>query len=135
MTQNRNHSSKTILLSTFVMLAGAAAVATAVARQAVAAEHAWMMMIAVMLLIAPMGAISIPGVTARIVLGDLVTFTCAALFGPSAAVIAATFDGAVTSLKITKSPLKFCYNVATCAISMTVSNMAARAAFPRFGST
>jgi len=118
-----------------VMLAGAAAVATAVTRQAVASERAWMMVIAIMLLLAPVGAISIPGVKAKIVLGDMVTFACAALFGPSAAVIAATVDGAVTSLRITKSPFKFFYNVALCAISMTVATMAARAAFPRFGST
>jgi len=135
MTQNKNHSNTTILLSILVTLAGAAAVATAVARQAVAAEHAWMMMIAMMLLIAPLGVIKIPGIKARVVLGDMITFACAALFGPSAAVIAATFDGAVTSLKITKSPLTFCYNVATCAVSMTAATMTARAAFPRFGST
>src|SRR5437016_6145753 len=135
MTTKKHTSSTTVVLSIIVMLAGGAAVAVAVAKQAVVAEHAWLMMIALALLVAPMSAISIPSVKARVVLGDVVTFSCAALFGPSAAVIAAAVDGAVTSLRITKSPHKFSYNVAVCAVSMTAAGFIAKAAFPGFGLT
>jgi putative nucleotidyltransferase with HDIG domain len=134
MTPEKSHSSKTILLCVFVMLCGVAAISIAVARQAVIAEHGWMMMIAALLLLAPLGEVSVPGIKGRLVVGDVVTFACAALVGPNAAVIAAAVDGAATSLKITKSPLKFFYNVATCVLSMTAAGMAAKAVFPRFGS-
>jgi putative nucleotidyltransferase with HDIG domain len=68
-----------------------------------------------------------------VVLGDIVTFACAAIFGPTAAIIAAVADGAVTSLRITKSPYKFAYNVAVCAVSMGGAGFAAKAIFPAFG--
>jgi hypothetical protein len=55
------------------------------------------------------------------------------LFGPSAGVIAAVADGAVTSLRLTKTPRKFLYNVATCAVSMAGSTLITRAFFNQFG--
>jgi hypothetical protein len=121
------------MLTLLVVAAGAATIAVAAARQAFQSEYAWLSMIGLALFVGPVSTVYIPGVKARVVLGDVVTFTCAALFGPSAAIIAAVADGAVTSLKITSDIRKFSYNVATCAVSMAVSNLATRAAFPSFG--
>ncbi|PYP86452.1 MAG: hypothetical protein DMF61_13285 [Blastocatellia bacterium AA13] len=121
------------MLTIVVVAAGAAAIAIAAAHRLVINEHAWLVMAALALLIAPVSTIKIPGVKADIVLGDVVTFTCAALFGPSAAVIAAVVDGAVTSLRLTKSPGKYFYNVAVCAVSMAAAAASTRFAFPLFG--
>ncbi len=121
------------ILSILVTAVGAIAVAIAAAHRVTSGEHAWLIMVALALLIAPVSTIKIPGVKADIVLGDVVTFTCAVLFGPSAAVIAAVADGAVTSLRLTKSPGKYFYNVAVCAVSMAGSAYAARLVFPGFG--
>ena len=120
-------------LTLLVVAAGAATIAVAAARQAFQSQYAWLSMIGLALFVGPVSTIYIPGIKARVVLGDVVTFTCAALFGPSAAIIAAVADGAVTSLRITSGIRKFSYNVATCAVSMAVSNFATRAAFPSFG--
>lgn len=129
----RNSSTGLAVLSGIVILAGAVIVALTVVRQLLATEYAWLIMVALGLLAASMSTIEIPGVKARVVLGDVVTFACAALFGPSIGVIAAAADAAVTSLRITRSPRKFLYNVATCAISMTVAGSVTKAAFPLFG--
>jgi len=134
MTSQRHPSINVILLSIVVILAGSVCVTIAVAKQVSVTQPAWLMMIAMVLLVAPMGVVKIPNVTAKIVLGDVVTFGCMALFGTSAAVIAATVDGAAASLRITKSPLKFFYNVSTCAVSMTVAGYVATRTFPGFGS-
>ena len=120
-------------LTVTVVIAGVVAVVAAAARQAVVAEHAWLMMVVLALLLAPVSAVRIPGVKATVTLGDIVTMSCAVLFGPSAGVIAAVADGVVTSLTLTKSPRKFLYNVATCAISMAGSSLITRAAFDQFG--
>jgi hypothetical protein len=121
------------VLTVVVVALGIVAVVVAAARQALIEEHAWLMMIVLALLVAPVSTIHIPGIKADVVLGDMVTFSCAVLFGPSAAVIAAVADGAVTSLRLTKSPRKFLYNVATCATSMAGSSLVTRLVFDRFG--
>jgi len=120
-------------LTIVVVIAGVAAVVAAAARQAAVAEHAWLMMVVLALLLAPVSAVRIPGVKATVTLGDIVTMSCAVLFGPSAGVIAAVADGVVTSLTLTRSPRKFLYNVATCAISMAGSSLITRAVFNQFG--
>ena len=109
------------------------AVVAAAAIQAAVAEHAWLMMIVLALLLAPMGAVNIPGIRATVTLGDIVTISCVVLFGPSAGIIAAVAEGVVTSLTITKSPKKLLYNVCTGAISMAAASLATQAAFDRFG--
>lgn len=120
-------------LRSSVMVAGAMVIVLAAAKQTFAPEHGWLTMIALALLVAPMSVIIIPGTRARLVLGDIVTFACAAIFGPSAAIIAAVADGAVTSLRITKSPYKFAYNIAVCAVSMGGAGFVTKAVFPAFG--
>lgn len=133
-SKNSDGNSTTLtLLTVGVMAAGVVAVAIAAARQALIAEHAWLMMIALALLVSPVSSIHIPGVKADVVLGDVVTFSCAVLFGPSAGVIAAVADGAVTSLRLTKTTRKFLYNVATCAVSMAGATLITRAFFDQFG--
>jgi putative nucleotidyltransferase with HDIG domain len=129
----KNTFSKQTALTEIVIAAGAAAVALALTRQALAAEYAWLAMIALALCVAPLSTITIPGIKASVTLGDVVTFSCAALFGPSAAVIAAVADGTVTSLRITKNYRKFFYNVGTGAVSMAIAGFATTAAFPGFG--
>ena len=63
------------LLTVGVIAVGVVAVAIAAARQALIAEHAWMMMIALALLVSPNQQRSHPGVKADVVLGDVVTFS------------------------------------------------------------
>ena len=121
------------LLTVVVVIAGAVAVLAAASRQVGVAEHGWLVMVVLALLLAPVSAVQIPGVKATVVLGDIVTISCVVLFGPSAGVIAAVSDGVVTSLTLTKSPRKFLYNVATCAISMAGGSMITRAVFDQFG--
>src|SRR6185503_14882274 len=100
--KNRNQGEKSSPLLTplshLVIIAAVAALVVAAARQSLAAEYAWLTMIALALCVAPVSALSIPGIKARITLGDAVTFTCAALFGPNAAIITAMTDGACASL-------------------------------------
>jgi hypothetical protein len=135
--EKNNHSERSsttlVVLSVAVVIAGGAAVTRALAAQALAAEHLWLMMIGLALLVAPMSTVQIPGVKAKVVLGDIVTFSCAILFGPGAAIIAAVADGALASTRLTKDPKKFLYNVATCAVSMAAANFATASAFPQFG--
>ena len=120
-------------LTVIVVIVGVVTVVAAAARQAAVAEHAWLMMVVLALLLAPVSTVRIPGIKATVTLGDIVTMSCAVLFGPSAGVIAAVADGVVTSLTLTKNPGKFVYNVATCAISMAGSCLITRAAFDQFG--
>ena len=120
-------------LTVMVVIAGAVAVGAAAASQAAVAEHGWLMMIVLALLLAPMSAVQIPGIKATVTLGDIVTMSCVVLFGPSAGIIAAVAEGAVTSLTITKSPRKLFYNVATGAISMAGASLITQAAFGQFG--
>jgi hypothetical protein len=122
-----------MLLTVSVIVAGVAAVAIAASRQAVITEHAWLMMIALAMLVSPVSSVHIPGIKADVVLGDVVTFSCVVLFGPSAGVIAAVADGAITSLRLTKDTRKFLYNVATCALSMALATLITRAFFDQFG--
>jgi putative nucleotidyltransferase with HDIG domain len=91
------------------------------------------MMIALAIVVAPLGSLYIPGLRVKVIISEAVTFSCALLFGPSAAVIAALTDGAVASLRVTKNPRKFLYNCATFASSMAAASLAARAFFPAFG--
>jgi hypothetical protein len=133
MTKTSEGNSTLTLLTVGVIAAGIAAVAIAAARQALISEHAWLMMIALAFLVSPVSSVHIPGVKADVVLGDAVTFSCAVLFGPSAGVIAAVADGAITSLRLTKNTRKFLYNVATCAISMAGATVITRAFFDQFG--
>ena len=109
-----NPALKLKALSLFVMIGGAVVVVSAAIRQFSVPDHTWLAMVALALFVAPMGRIVIPGVKAMVTLGDTITFTCAAIFGPDAAVIAALTDGAVTSLKVTSSPRKILYNTAMC---------------------
>ena len=95
------------LLLISVAAGGAMILALAVARQSIDHQQAWMMMIALSLFVAPMSTIQIPGIRASVVLGDVVTFTCAILFGPAAAIIASVADGAISSLRMTKDYKKF----------------------------
>jgi hypothetical protein len=120
-------------LTVIVVVAGTVAVVAAATRQAAVAEHAWLMMIVLALLLAPVSTVRIPGIKATVTLGDIVTMSCVVLFGPSAGVIAAVADGVVTSLTLTKSPKKILYNVATCAIAMAGSSLITRALFDQFG--
>ncbi len=120
-------------LTVIVVIGGAVDVIAAATRQAAVAEHAWLMMVVLGLLLAPMSAVRIPGVKATVTLGDIVTMSCVVLFGPSAGVIAAVADGVVTSLTLTKNPRKILYNVATCAISMAGASLITRAVFDQFG--
>src|SRR5215471_1901006 len=129
----REFSAALTALSLAVMLVGIAAVARAGTEQALATRHGWVFMIAVALLIAPLSTVNIPGIKADIVLGDVVTFSCAVLFGPGAAVIAAVADGLITSLRITKTLKKTCYNAATCAVSMAIATQVTRLGFSDFG--
>jgi hypothetical protein len=130
---SKGNSATLTLLTVGVIAAGVAAVAIAAGRQALITEHAWLMMIALAMLVSPLSSIHIPGVKADVVLGDVVTFSCAVLFGPSAGVIAAVADGAITSMRLTKDTRKFLYNVATCALSMAGATVITRAFFDQFG--
>lgn len=121
------------VLSALVITAGLAVAALATARQALIPGRAWLMMIALAIVVAPLGALYIPGLKAKVTISEVVTFSCALLFGPSAAVIAALADGAVISLKVTKNPRKFLYNCAAFASSMAVASLTARYIFPAFG--
>jgi hypothetical protein len=80
-----------------------------------------------------LSTVQIPGVKASVVLGDVITFSCAVLFGPAAAIIAATADGALSSLRLTKDYRKFLYNIATCALSMAGASTLTSAVFADFG--
>ena len=120
-------------LTIVVVIAGTVAVGAAAAIQAAVSEHAWLMMIVLALLMAPMSAVKIPGIRATVTLGDIVTISCVVLFGPSAGIIAAVAEGVVTSLTITKSPKKLLYNVATGAISMAGASLITQAVFDQFG--
>lgn len=127
------NSSMLTVLSALVITAGLAAAAMAAARQALVPERAWLMMIALAIVVAPFGSVYIPGLKAKVIISEVVTFSCALLFGPSAAVIAAVADGAVASLRVTKDPRKFLYNVAAFASSMAAASLATRYVFPAFG--
>jgi putative nucleotidyltransferase with HDIG domain len=120
-------------LSVLVITAGAASIAVAVVNQVIVTEYAWMVMVALALLLAPLGSIKIPGMKANMALGEMISFTCAVLFGPSAGVIAAAADGVAISLRVTKTASKFSYNVATNSLSMGLGVVVTKAAFPAFG--
>jgi putative nucleotidyltransferase with HDIG domain len=120
-------------LSRLVITLGIAALVVALAEQTFAAGYGWIAMIALAMCVAPISAVSIPGIRAKVTLGDAVSFTCAALFGPAAGVIAAAADGAITSLKMTASPHKLLYNAASGASSMAAGTFAATMLFPAFG--
>jgi|SRR5215471_6663726 len=122
-----------IPLTVVVIAAGAVVLAIAAIRQAQFSQYTWLVMVGLALMVAPMSNVYIPGIKAKVTVGDIVTFTCAPLFGPSAAIIAATAEAAVTSLRITKSPRKFLYNVATSAVSMGIAAFGTGALFPLFG--
>ncbi len=121
-------------LSVFVTAGGAVVVAAAAIRQFSVADYTWLTMVALAIFVAPMGTIHIPGVKARVTLGDTITFACAAIFGPDAAVIAAVADGLVTSLRMTSNPRKVLYNIAMCSLSMGGAALATRSLSPSFGS-
>ena len=109
------------------------AIGVAAVEQSEVEENAWLSMIALALFVGPMTIIKIPGTKVNITLGDTATFACAALFGPSAAVLAAVAEGSITSLKMTTNARKFAYNVATGAVGMTVAGVVTVSAFPMFG--
>ena len=120
-------------LSVLVITAGVASIAVAVVNQVLVTEYAWLVMVALTLLLAPLGAIKIPGVNSHVALGEMISFTCAVLFGPSAGVIAAAADGVAISLRVTRTASKFSYNVASNAISMALAVVVTKTAFPSFG--
>jgi hypothetical protein len=128
-----NNSLVLTALTVAVIIGGVAVGVASAARQAQLSEHAWLAMIALALLVAPVSSVRIPGVKANVVFGDTVTFVCAILFGPSAAVFASIADGAIASMRATKSTKKICYNVATCTISMAASGFLTRSLFSHFG--
>src|SRR5262245_7120868 len=128
----RESSAALTTLTLVVMLVGAAAVARAGTEQALTSKYGWIFMIAIALFAAPINTVKIPGVQADIVLGDVVTFSCAVLFGAGAAVIAAVADSAITSLRVTRSLRKIFYNVATCAVSMAIATRLTQLAFVDF---
>jgi putative nucleotidyltransferase with HDIG domain len=129
----KKDSSVLTALSVLVITAGLAVAAMAAIRQSFVPGRAWLMMIALAIVVAPLGALYIPGLKAKVTISEVVTFSCALLFGPSAAVIAALADGAVISLRVTKNPRKFLYNVTVFASSMAVASLTTRTAFPAFG--
>ncbi|MCI0486919.1 MAG: response regulator [Blastocatellia bacterium] len=134
MKSARHSSFRLTVLSTLVISAGVVAVARAAAEQALSAEYAWLAMVALAIFVGPMtSTVYIPGMKARLALGDMVTFACAALFGPNAAILAAVAEGSITSLKLTNNLLKFSYNIAMFAVSMAGASFATQAAFPLFG--
>jgi putative nucleotidyltransferase with HDIG domain len=121
------------LLSLFVLLAGLASIGTAAASQALAPGHGWLAMVGLAVVVSAFGSVRIPGLKANIALGDMVSFACAAMFGPSAGVIAAAAEGAAVSLRVTKTFPKFAYNVASNSLSMAIAGFATTRAFPGFG--
>ncbi|MEW6207738.1 MAG: HD-GYP domain-containing protein [Acidobacteriota bacterium] len=127
------NSSTLAVLSALVIISGLAVAAMAAARQSVVPGRAWLMMIALAIVVAPLGSLYIPGLKVKVIISEVVTFSCALLFGPSAAVVVAVADGAVASLRVTKTPHKFLYNVAAFASSMAVASLTTRAVFPAFG--
>ncbi|HEV8486603.1 MAG TPA: ATP-binding protein [Blastocatellia bacterium] len=121
------------LLSLAVITAGVITFALAAVKQIYVPDYTWLTMVALALLAAPMRTIYIPGVKARLALGDTITFACAAIFGLQAAVIAEVVDGTVTSLRMTRKPRKILYNAALCAVSMGGAGLLTRSLFPSFG--
>jgi signal transduction histidine kinase/CheY-like chemotaxis protein len=130
----RNDSTaKLSRLSLIVTLAGALTIVTAIVDQVFVADFTWLTMVALTLFVAPMKTILIPGVKARVTLGDTITFACATMFGPSAAVIAAATEGTFTSFRMTRNPRKILYNTAMCVLSMAGAGIATKMAFADFG--
>ncbi|HLG17830.1 MAG TPA: ATP-binding protein [Blastocatellia bacterium] len=121
------------LLLLTVVPAGALLLVFAGAKQLFTAERLWLAMIVLALFVGPVTAIYLPGLKVKVVLGDVVTFICAALFGGPAAVLVAAVDGISTSLRLTKSARKLAYNVATVVIAAAGASVTATAAFPLFG--
>jgi signal transduction histidine kinase/CheY-like chemotaxis protein len=116
-----------------VIAAGVITLALAIIEQISVPDPTWLTMVALTLLAAPMRTIYIPGVKARLAVGDTITFACAAIFGPQAAVIAEVVDGTVTSLRMTNKPRKILYNAALSAVSMGGAGLLTRSVFPSFG--
>jgi putative nucleotidyltransferase with HDIG domain len=108
-------------LSVLVITAGIATIGAAVANQVLVTEYAWLAMIGLALALSPFGAVRIPGINSAVALGDVISIACAAMFGPSAGVLAAAVDGIAVSLRVTKTLTKFSYNVASNSISMGVA--------------
>jgi signal transduction histidine kinase/CheY-like chemotaxis protein len=126
-------SSKLSVLSTGVIVSGAMAVVIAVLRQSFVSDLQWLTMVALVLFVAPITTIHMPRLKAGVTIGDAVTFTCAALFGPDASVIAAAADGIFSSTTITKSPRKILYNTSMSVLSMVAANTLTQLAFKNFG--
>ena len=129
----KQHEPLVSLLLVSVVSAGAVLVACAAVNQARSAERLWLVMVGLALFVGPVGTMHVPGLKVRVVLGDVVTFICAALFGGSAAVLVAAVDGVSTSLRLTKNPRKFAYNVAVVVISAAGASLATTSTFPLFG--
>lgn len=123
------------LLSMLVLLAGVISISAAAASRSLSEGNAWFTIIGLSLLLSPLGSIRIPGVSAHVSLGDMVSFTCAALFGPAAGILAAAVDGFVISLRVTRTFSKFSYNVASNSVSMALSGAVTAAVFPWFGAS
>lgn len=119
-------------LTYLVIAAGAAAIVVAGIRQSLASQCSWLTMIFLALCVIPLSSLSIPGVKAKVTLGDVVMFACAALFGPNAAIVTAMTDGACSSLRMIKVPRKFFYNVATNTVAMALATFLTGKAFPVF---
>ena len=130
--QGKSYSALAIL-SLVVITAGVSVFAMAAVKQIAVSDLTWMTMVALALFASPMRTIYIPGIKARLALGDTITFACAAIFGPSAAVIAEVVDGTFTSFRLTNKPRKILYNAALCAVSMGGAGLVTRALFPSFG--
>ena len=129
-----SRSSPTLkVLSVVVITSGLLTVAAATVAQSMVDDYEWLILVFFAILVGTIGVVTIPRVKARVTLGDVITFTCAALFGPTAGIIAAFADGAFTSLRTTRSPLKYLYNVSTCALSMATAAYGTSLIFPLFG--
>lgn len=127
--------SKLSALSLVVILLGAMAIVISALRQVSVPNLTWLTMVALVLFVAPITTIHMPRIKARVTIGDAITFACAALFGPDAAVIAAAADGVFTSVKLTKSPRKILYNTSMSALSMVAANTVTTMAFDKFGTS
>lgn len=133
-TTNETNPKMLMIASVLVITAGAIMFAIDAAAQSLVTNYSWMSFAAMTLLVAPIDRFYNSRLKLPVRFGLVCAFACAALFGPSAGVVAAVINASIVEFKRAKTYNSFFYTVAVSIISMSEASLATSKLFPEFGS-
>ena len=133
-TTNESNSKMLMIASTLVIAAGAIMFAVDAAAQSLVTNYSWILFAAMTLLVAPIDRFYNSRLKSPVRFGLVCAFACAALFGPSAGVVAAVINVSIVEFKRAKTYNSFFYIVAVSIISISEASLATSKLFPEFGS-